>query len=48
MVFVNIEKRDDAKKKNRIFLEKLLILGEKIKAFKVIISNYSTKGLVLI
>jgi hypothetical protein len=36
MVFFNIEKREEARKKNKIFLEKLLILGQKIKTLKVI------------
>jgi len=36
MVFYNIEKREEARKKNKIFLEKLLILGQKIKTLKVI------------
>jgi hypothetical protein len=36
MVFFNIEKREEARKKNKIFLEKLLILGQKIKTLQVI------------
>jgi len=36
MVFYNINKREEARKKNKIFLEKLLILGQKIKTLKVI------------